>query len=162
LSDAPPGAPAGARARTAAITRAVLRWCLAQGWAPLAEAPLPDGRRADVLAIRADGGLVIIEVKSGARDYLSDAKWRDYAAWCDAFLFAVDLDFPEALLPAEVGLLVVAGREAALRRAPPEAPLAPARRRALTLRLARLAATRLAEAADPEGAAERRAALRLA
>ncbi|WP_027285182.1 MmcB family DNA repair protein [Rubritepida flocculans] len=154
--------PLGARARTEAITRAVLRWCLAQGWAPLAEVPLPDGRRADVLAIRADGGLVIIEVKSGARDYLSDAKWGDYAAWCDAFLFAVDLDFPEALLPAEPGLLVVAGREAALRRAPPEAALAPARRRALTLRLARLAATRLAEAADPEGAAERRAALRLA
>lgn len=147
--------------RTAAITRAALRWCLDQGWSPLAEVPLPDGRRADVLAIRADGGLVILEVKSGPRDYLSDGKWQDYAQWCDAFLFAVDLDFPDGLLPPGPGLLVVADREAALHREAPETPLAPARRKALTLRLARLAALRLATLQDPEGAAERRAALRL-
>ncbi len=153
MSDAP--------RRTAAITRAALRWCLDQGWSPLAEVPLPDGRRADLLAIRADGGLVIIEVKSGPRDYLSDGKWQGYAQWCDAFLFAVDVDFPEGLLPNGPGLLVVVDREAALRREPPETPLAPARRKALTLRLARLGALRLATLLDPEGAAERRASLRL-
>ena len=150
----------GPAARAASVTRAALRHCLDQGWAPLAEVPLPDGSRADILALRPDGGLVIIEVKSCARDFLADAKWPGYAAWCDAFLFAVDGDFPLALLPEGVGVLLAEDRAAALWRAPAAHALAPARRRALTLGFARLAATRLAGALDPEGAAERRAALR--
>jgi hypothetical protein len=147
--------------RTASVTLAALRHCLAEGWAPLAEVPLPDGSRADILALRPDGGVVILEVKSCARDFLSDFKWPGYAAWCDAFLFAVDGDFPRALLPEHVGVLLAEDREAALWRAPPAHPLAPARRRALTLAFARLAATRLADAQDPAGARERRAALRV-
>jgi hypothetical protein len=103
--------------RTASVTRAALRHCLAQGWAPLAEVPLPDGSRADILALRPDGGVVILEVKSCARDFLSDFKWQGYGAWCDAFLFAVDGDFPRALLPEGVGVLLAEDREAALWRA---------------------------------------------
>jgi hypothetical protein len=147
--------------RTARITRAATRFCLAQGWAPVTEVPLPDGRRADVLALRPDGGCVILEVKSCARDFLSDAKWQDYAAWADAFFFAVDADFPQVLLPPEVGVLLTEDREAAVLRDGPCAPLPPARRRALTLRVARLAAQRLAFQLDPAGAVELRAALRL-
>ena len=33
---------------------------------------LPNGRRADILALRPDAGFVCIEVKSGARDFLAD------------------------------------------------------------------------------------------
>lgn len=147
--------------RTARITRAATRFCLAQGWAPVTEMPLPDGRRADVLALRPDGGCVILEVKSCARDYLSDAKWQGYAAWADAFFFAVDTDFPQHLLPDGVGLLVTDDREAALVREGPPHMLAAPRRRAMTLRVARLAAMRLAAQLDPAGAMELRAALRL-
>jgi hypothetical protein len=147
--------------RTARITRAAMRFCLAQGWAPVAEMPLPDGRRADVLALRPDGGCVILEVKSCARDYLSDAKWQDYASWADAFFFVVDADFPQHLLPPDIGLVVTDDREAALMREGPPHPLAAPRRRAVTLRVARLAAMRLAAQLDPAGATELRAALRL-
>lgn len=150
-----------APARTLATTRAAMRHCLARAWAPLCEVPLPDGRRADILALRPDGGFVIIEVKSCARDFLCDAKWQDYRAFSDELHFAVDLDFPQALLPGDVGLLVSDGWEAVPLRAAPAHPLAPARRKALTHRFATLAATRLAGLTDPLGLAERRAALRL-
>lgn len=151
---------AGAAARTALVCRAATRFCALRGWAPVAEMPLPNGRRADLLALLPDGGFVVVEVKSCARDYLADAKWPDYRDFCDRLYFAVDLDFPQALLPPDVGLLVAAdGREAALLREAPTHPLAPARRRALLHRYARVAAGRLAALADPAGAAELRAAL---
>jgi hypothetical protein len=147
--------------RTLAITRAAIRFCLLRGWAPVEQVPLPDGRRADVLALLPDGGFVILEVKSGARDFLSDQKWPDYRAWCDRLFFAVDLDFPRDLLPEDVGLVVAEEREAALLRDAPEHRLAPARRRSLLHRHATVAAMRLAALSDPAGAAEMRAALRL-
>ncbi len=147
--------------RTLAVTRSAMRYCLASAWSPLAEVPLPDGRRADILALRPDGGFVIIEVKSCARDFLTDGKWQDYRAFSDEMHFAVDLDFPQELLPGDVGLLVCDGYEAASLRPAPAHPLAPARRRALLHRFASLAATRLAALGDPVGLAERRAALRL-
>jgi hypothetical protein len=147
--------------RTLAVTRSALRFCLARGWSPLLEMPLPDGRRADLLALRPDGGFAVIEVKSCARDFQTDAKWREYRAFCDELHFAVDHDFPCDLLPEDVGLLVCDGFEAVLLREAPAHPLAPARRRALLHRFASLAATRLAAFADPVGLAERRAALRL-
>jgi hypothetical protein len=123
--------------------------------------PLPDGRRADILALLPCGDFAILEVKSCARDFLSDAKWPDYRAWCDRLYFAVDLDFPQDLLPGGVGLLVAEDREVALLRDAPEHRLAPARRRSLLHRTAMLAAGRLAALSDPAGAAELRAALRL-
>lgn len=150
-----------AATRTLAITRAAIRFCLLRGWAPVEQVPLPDGRRADVLALLPDGGFVILEVKSGARDFLTDQKWPDYRAWCDRLFFAVDLDFPQDLLPEDVGLVVAEEREAALLRDAPEHRLAPARRRSLLHRHATLAALRLAALTDPAGAAEMRAALRL-
>ncbi len=138
-----------------------MRFCALSGWAPVAEMPLPNGRRADVMALLPDGGFAIFEVKSGARDFLADRKWPEYRDFCDRFHFAVDLDFPQALLPEDVGLLVADDAEAALLRQAPAHPLAGARRRALLLRFARVAAGRLAALADPAGAAALRAALRL-
>lgn len=150
-----------APARTLSVTRAAARFCALRGWAPVEQVPLPDGRRADILALLPNGDFAIIEVKSCARDYLCDGKWPDYRAWCDRLFFAVDLDFPQALLPEEVGLIVTEDREAALLRDAPEHRLAPARRRSLLHRYAMLAGGRLAALADPAGAAEMRAALRV-
>lgn len=148
-------------ARTLAVTRAAMRFCALRGWAPVEQVPLPDGRRADILALQPTGDFVILEVKSCARDYLSDAKWPDYRAWCDRLYFAVDLDFPQDLLPEDAGLVVAEDRDAALLRDAPEHRLAPARRRSLLHRYAMLAGGRLAALSDPAGAAELRAALRL-
>ncbi|PZW36997.1 hypothetical protein C8P66_1487 [Humitalea rosea] len=135
--------------RTARITRSVLRLCLAAGWAPIAEVPLPTGRRLDVLALRLDGGFTAIEVKSCARDYLSDSKWEEYRHWCDRLYFAVDPDFPHGLLPPGTGMILADPWEAAVQREAPLHALAPARRRAVLHRFARLAATRLVVARDP-------------
>ena len=148
-------------ARTIAVTRAATRFCALRGWAPVEQVPLPDGRRADILALLPSGEFAILEVKSCARDFLTDAKWPDYRAWCDRLYFAVDLDFPQDLLPADAGLLVTEDRDAALLREAPEHRLAPARRRSLLHRYAMLAGGRLAALSDPAGAAELRAALRV-
>jgi hypothetical protein len=145
--------------RAMAIRRATARLCLRLGWAPLHEVGLPNGRRADILALRANGCFACIEVKSGPRDFLTDLKWQDYQEFADELFFAVDADFPQALLPAETGLIVAAGVEAELLREAPARPLAGARRRALLHRFATLAAGRLAAVQDPGGAADIRAAL---
>jgi hypothetical protein len=145
--------------RALAIRRATARLCLRLGWAPLHEVALPNGRRADILALRPDGCFACIEVKSGPRDFLTDAKWQDYREFADEVFFAVDVDFPQDLLPVETGLIVAAGLEAELLRDAPAHPLPAARRRALLQRFALLAAARLAALEDPAGVVELRAAL---
>jgi hypothetical protein len=140
--------------RTGLVRRAAARLCLRLGWAPLHEVRLASGRRADILALQPGGGFVCIEVKSGLRDYLADTKWTQYQPFCDQFFFAVDSDFPRDILPAEVGLIVSAGREAELLREPLAVRLAPPRRKALLERFAWLAAGRLAAREDPMGVAE--------
>ncbi len=147
--------------RTAAVRRATARLCLLLGWAPVHEMTLPSGRRADIMALRPDGGFVCIEVKSGLRDFETDTKWPEYREFCDALFFAVDVDFPDALIPADVGLIVVAEREAAMLREAPPHPLSSSRRRSVLLRFAVLAAMRLAVAEDPAALVELRGALRV-
>jgi hypothetical protein len=146
--------------RALVIRRATARLCLRLGWAPLHEVSLPNGRRADILALRPDGGFACIEVKSCARDFLADIKWPDYRAFADELFFAVDADFPRELVPPETGLIVAAGLEAELLREAAAHPLAGARRRALLHRFALLAAGRLATLEDPAGAVDLRVALR--
>jgi hypothetical protein len=147
--------------RALAIRRATARLCLRLGWVPLHEVPLPSGRRADILALRPDACFACIEVKSGPRDFLTDSKWQDYREYADELFFAVDVDFPQDLLPVETGLIVAAGLEAELLRDAPAHPLPAARRRALLHRYALLAAGRLAALDDPVGVADVRAALRV-
>ncbi|WP_376095308.1 MmcB family DNA repair protein [Roseomonas sp. CCTCC AB2023176] len=144
--------------RTAGLHRAVARACFTRRWAPLHEMPIPCGRRLDVMALTPEGCLFAVEIKSCARDYLSDAKWEDYLPWCDRLYFAVDCDFPQDLIPDEVGLFVSDGYEAVMVRDAPHRPLAAARRKSLLHRYAVLAAERLAWMSDPEGLREMRAA----
>ena len=133
----------------AGIRRAAALLCARMSWAALHEVTFPNGRRADLLALTPDGRFACIEVKSCARDFLSDGKWHEYRDYCDVFYFAVDSDFPLDLLPDPVGLILTAGNEAEIARDAPAHALAPARRRALLQRFAFLGATRLAMLQDP-------------
>jgi hypothetical protein len=125
-------------------------------WMPLQEVPLADGRRADILALAGDGTIAIVEVKSSVEDFRADAKWEDYLAWCDRFYFAVAADFPRATLPDRVGQIVADAFGGEVLHPDPRpvaaTRLAPARRKALTLRCARLAAERLQRLLDPQSA----------
>ena len=127
---------------TQVVTRGAARLLVALDYAPVAEVCLPNGRRADLMALGPKGDIVIVEVKSGPEDYLADRKWGEYLPYCDAFYFAVAPEFPRQLLPEEPGLIVADGFGGAILRDAPSTPLAPARRKALTLAFGRLAAMR--------------------
>lgn len=129
---------------TAAVTRGAARLLVALGYAPLAEVTLPNGRRADLMALGRKGDIFIVEVKSSIEDFRTDGKWHEYMPYCDAFAFAVAPEFPREILPDEPGLIVADGFGGAVLREAPVAPLVPARRKALTLAFGRLAAWRAA------------------
>lgn len=94
---------------TLAVTRGAARLLVDLGYAPLAEVTLPNGRRADLMALGPKGDVLIVEVKSGLEDFRVDRKWGDYAPFCDAFYFAVAPSFPDGILPEDPGLLVADG-----------------------------------------------------
>ncbi|MBX3477974.1 MAG: DNA repair putative endonuclease MmcB [Brevundimonas sp.] len=127
---------------TLGVTRGAARLMVDMGYAPLTEVCLPNGRRADVMALGPRGDIIIVEVKSGVEDYRVDRKWHEYGPYCDAFYFAVAPQFPEGVLPVEPGLIVADGFGGAVVRDAPSTPLPPARRKALTLAFARLGALR--------------------
>jgi len=119
------------------------------GYACITEAPLANGRRADLLALGSDGVLLIVEVKSSVADFRSDRKWSEYRDYCDRLSFAVPAEFPKTLIPDDCGLIVADPFGAMILREGALHALVPARRRALTLRFARLAAERLTRLLDP-------------
>lgn len=131
------------------VTRGVCRALDEQGYVSLTEFTLAGGRRADVIALGEDGEVLIVEVKSSAADFRSDGKWHEYLDYCDRFFFAVPEDFPRDLLPAECGLIVADAYGAEELRPAPAEPVHASRRKALTLRIARVAAARLREVTDP-------------
>lgn len=135
---------------TAAVTRGAARVLADLGYAPLAEVRLPNGRRADLMALDRKGRIIIVEVKSSLEDFRTDCKWGEYLPYCDAFAFAVAPEFPRDVLPEAPGLIIADGFGGALVRAPPVEALAGARRKALTLAFARLAAMRAAGVAAVE------------
>ncbi len=132
------------------IARGASRYLRALGCAVVAELPLADGRRADLMALCPRGGITILEVKSCLADFRADHKWEDYRQWCDHFYFAVDAAFPQEHIPDDCGLIVADRFDAEALREPPEHRLDAARRKAVTLRFARCAAFRLHGADDPD------------
>jgi len=143
--------PDGRQSETArAVQRGVLRHLALAGMAGIPEFSLVTGRRADILAVGSKGEITIVEIKSSVADFRTDAKWPEYRAFCDRLMFAVPLDFPVEILPEETGLLVADAFGADCLRAAPLHPLPGATRKALTLRFARAAATRLAVLHDPD------------
>jgi len=135
-------------ARAAAIARGTLRLLADLGLCGIQEMTLANNRRADIAAVGPGGEIWILEIKSGVPDFQSDSKWPEYMPFCDRFWFAVDHDFPQELIPEDAGLIVADAFGAAVIREAPAEKLSPARRKAVTLRLARLAAMRLSAAAD--------------
>ena len=134
-------------ATTSAVTRGAARLFTALGSAPLMEVGLPNGRRADIMALGPRGEIAIVEVKSGIEDFRTDRKWGDYLPFCDSFFFAVAPEFPRDILPAEPGLIVADAFDGAVLRPAPATTLVAARRKALTIAFARLAAWRATAAA---------------
>jgi hypothetical protein len=152
-----PSAPLvdGRQSETAAmIARGVRRMLRARGYSSVTELPLLDGRRADIVALGADGSLLIVEIKSSVGDFRADHKWRDYAAHCDRLYFAIHTDLPAGIMPPDAGLIVADPYGAEIVREPESQRLAPATRRAVMLRFAQAAADRLHRLADPNGVAE--------
>jgi len=144
--DAPPIA--------AEVARGVTRLFCRQDLFVICEMPLPNGRRADLMAIDAKGGLTIVEIKVARADLLGDGKWFDYLDYCDRFFWAVPPSLARILdearyLPEEAGLIVADRYDAAVVRDAANRPLAPARRKAEVLRFARRAARRLSVQIDP-------------
>lgn len=134
----------------AAVQRGVRRLFALMGHASLPEVTLASGRRADVLALSADGRITIVEIKSSVADFRADRKWPDYRDYCDLFFFAVPPDLSPDLIPVTAGLIVADSFGGAVLRSPEAHPLAAARRKAVTLRFARSAAFALQTLADPE------------
>jgi hypothetical protein len=130
---------------TALLARGVTRMLGDHGLAPILEVPLANGRRADVMAITASGEIWIVETKSCEADYACDAKWPEYVEYCDRFFFGVTEEFPRERIPEEAGLIVADGFGGAILRVSPFRPLVGARRKAVTLLFARLAALRLTQ-----------------
>ncbi|NUT01462.1 MAG: MmcB family DNA repair protein [Sphingomonas sp.] len=146
FADAPPIA--------AEVARGVTRLFCRQDLFAICEVPLPNGRRADMMAIDPKGGLTIVEIKVARADLLGDSKWTDYLEYCDRFFWAVPPDLVsicdgERFMPSAAGLIVADRYDAVLMRDAAHRPLAPARRKAELLRFARRAARRLSVQIDP-------------
>jgi hypothetical protein len=131
------------------LARGVCRLLRSIDFAPLCEVAPAAGLRVDVIALGPRGEVWIVECKSSRADFAADRKWASYLPWCDRFFWAVDAAFPSELLPDDAGLILADPYGAEIARMPAPTPLAGARRRALTQRLARLAAGRLAGVLDP-------------
>ena len=140
----------------AAVARGICRlfarndiWCLP-------EMPLRNGRRADLMGIDANGQLISVEIKVARADLLGDAKWTDYLDYCDRFYWglAPHLDRgcieQPGFLPERCGVIVADGYDAEILRPAATVPLAAARRKVETERLARAALRRQLGLVDPQ------------
>ncbi|MGN6848778.1 MAG: MmcB family DNA repair protein [Sphingomicrobium sp.] len=136
------------------VARGVTRLFCRQDLFAVCEMPLPNGRRADLMAIDSKGNFTIVEIKVAKSDLMTDGKWTGYLDYCDRFFWAVPphlahiLD-EERYLPREAGLIVADRYDAAILREAAVRPLASARRKAELLRFARRTARRLAVQVDP-------------
>ena len=130
------------------LARGVARALLQYDFASAAEFVPVSGLRVDVMALGPKGEIWVIECKSSVADFRADQKWRGYLQWCDRFFWAVEPDFPTDILPAETGLILADAYGGEIIRMGQQAPLASARRKALTLRFARTVALRLQAARD--------------
>ena len=133
------------------LARGVCRALLSLNFVTVEELVPTPGLRVDVMALGPRGEVWVIECKSGRADYVTDRKWQGYLDWCDRFFWAVDADFPIALLPPGSGLIIADPYDAEIIAMGPETPLAGARRRAIVQKFARHAALRLQALRDPSG-----------
>ena len=131
-------------ASAAEVARGVSRLLLQQGFSPILEFTLANGRRLDVAALGADGTLLGVEIKVALADLRGDTKWPEYLEFCENFYFAIPPDFPDEHVPPGTGLIVADKYGGAIVRPAVPAPVHASRRKAVTLRFAKVAADRLA------------------
>jgi hypothetical protein len=101
-----------------------------------------------VAALAGDGTVAGVEIKVAVPDLKGDIKWPEYLEFCELFYFAVPPDFPDEFVPPDTGLIVADRYGGAILRAARLSVLHSSRRRAVTLRFAKVAAERLALALD--------------
>ncbi|OSP56385.1 MmcB family DNA repair protein [Pseudoruegeria sp. SK021] len=131
------------------LARGTCRHLRSHNFTCIEEFTLATGRRVDVMALGPKGEIWVVECKSSRADFITDAKWTDYLGYCDRYFWAVDDRFPVDLLPEGTGLIIADGYDAELLRMGPETRLAGARRKALTLQVARQGLQRLQALRDP-------------
>jgi hypothetical protein len=140
----------GRQSETAlAVQRGTGRLLRNYGFAVLAEYTLASGRRADLIGLKQDGTVWIVEIKSSREDFLVDQKWPEYREYCDQLFFAIPAELDRSLMPDDAGLIVADQYGAEILRQAPLNELAAARRKALTLSFARHAAQKLHGLWDP-------------
>ena len=135
-----------------AVARGTSRLLRSLGFSCVPELPLTSGRRADLVALGADGEIWIVEIKSSIEDFRVDQKWPEYRWHCDRLFFATPANVPLAIFPDDAGLILADGYGAELVRAAPEHRLTGATRRSMLVRYGRAAALRLQALADPAAA----------
>jgi hypothetical protein len=133
------------------IARGTTRLLHSFGFAVVSELPLASGRRADLVALGADGEVWIVEIKSSIADLRADQKWMDYRLHCDRLFFATTTEVPCDIFPPDTGLIVADAFGAELVCAAPEHRVHATTRKSMLLAFARAAALRLSTLADPEG-----------
>ena len=129
--------------RAMVIRRGVQRLFVQMGHAVLPELCLATGRRADLVATTRKGEIWIVEIKSSVEDFRVDRKWPEYRDHCDRLFFASHPNVPSEIFPEDCGFILSDGYGAELMRDAPEHRLAPAMRKAMTLRIARAGSMRL-------------------
>jgi hypothetical protein len=129
----------------AGVARGVSRLLIQEGYSPILEFTLANGRRLDVAALGGDGTMVGVEIKVALADLKGDQKWPEYLEFCELFYFAIPPDFPDEYVPDGTGLIVADHYGGAIIRPSPRTVLHPSRRKAVTLSFARIAAERLSQ-----------------
>ncbi len=138
-------------ATAAEVARGVSRLLLQEGYSPIQEFTLANGRRLDVAALGPDGTLLGVEIKVALADLRGDTKWPEYLEYCEHFYFAIPPDFPDHHVPPTTGLIVADRYGGAIIRPATPAQVHASRRKAVTLRFAKVAADRLASVLDLAG-----------
>jgi hypothetical protein len=126
------------------VARGVSRLLRQEGFSPILEFTLANGRRLDVAALGADGTMLGVEIKVSVADLRGDQKWPEYVEFCELFYFAIPPDFPDHHVPDGTGLIVADRYGGAIIRPSQRTQLHASRRKAVTLSFARVAAERLA------------------
>jgi hypothetical protein len=130
------------------VARGVSRLLMQEGFSPILEFTLANGRRLDVAALGPDGLVTGVEIKVALADLKGDTKWPEYLEFCECFYFAIPPDFPDEHVPAGTGLIVADRYGGAIVRPSPVWQIHPSRRKAVTLRFAKVAADRLSNALE--------------
>ena len=126
------------------VARGVNRVLIQEGFSPILEFTLANGRRLDVAALGPDGTMLGVEIKVAVQDLKNDAKWPEYLEFCELFYFAIPPDFPDELVPSGTGLIVADRYGGSIVRTSTRSVLHASRRKAVTLSFAKCAAERLA------------------